>query len=142
MFYDTIKMLVNNTVRNIYKFKRCSISLIYVFKKLKESGKTFLFMNTTPGWFFWRFNNFFNCSSILTLGIRIADWGGLLSRSGLHNIYKLVIKNFSHFFRVDFMDSAFFKSNAIISYDSSLVKKDSIAFQNGVFLSVILVSLS
>ena len=80
---------------------------------------------------------FFYYSSILTLGIRIASCGGSLSRSGLHNIYELVIENFFYFFRVDFKDSVFFKSNAIISYDSSLVQKGSITFQNGVCLSMV-----
>ena len=72
---------------------------------------------------FIRFNDFFNCSSILNLGIRIADWGGSLSRSGLFNIYIEVIKNCGCFSRVVFKDSIFFKSDAIISYDSSISEK-------------------
>ena len=69
-----------------------------------------------------RFNDFFYCSSVSTLGIRIAHWGGLLSGSGLYKIY-ILIKNFSCFFWVFFKDSVFFESNAIISYDSSISEK-------------------
>ena len=57
------------------------------------------------------------------LYFRIADLGGSLSRSGLYNIYIIVIKNFSCFFRVLFKDPVSFKSYAIISYDSSISEK-------------------
>ena len=72
---------------------------------------------------FVRFKDSFNCSSILTLGIRIVHWGGSLPRSGLYNIYIEVIKNFSCFFRVFFKYFVFFKSDTIISYDSSINEK-------------------
>ena len=87
MFYDTIKLFFNNIGRKFNKFKPCSIRpcrlvsigrlnyLIYVFKKLIQSGKTFLFMNTTLGWFFLRFNDFFTIvlSWHWELGLPIAE---------------------------------------------------------------------
>ena len=44
---------------------------------------------------------FLYCSSILKLGIRIADWGGSLSRSGLYKIYTVVV-SFGSFLRTPF----------------------------------------
>ena len=65
---------------------------------------------------------FFNCGSILTFGIRIANSGDSLPRNGLYNVYIVVIKN-TCFFWVVLKDSVFIKSNAIISYDSSISEK-------------------
>ena len=42
-----------------------------------------------------------------------------------YNIYIVVIKNFSCFFCVIVKDSVFFKSNAIVSYDSSISEEGS-----------------
>ena len=88
--------------------------------KHKEFAKT-VFCGYNTRMVFVSFNDFLYCSAILTLGIRIADSGGSLSRNGLCSIYVVVINNFSCFFRVVFKDSTFFKSNAIFSYHSSSI---------------------
>ena len=87
--------------------------------KHKEFAKT-VFCGYNTRMVFVSFNDFLYCSAILTLGIRIADSGGSLSRNGLCSIYVVVINNFSCFFRVVFKDSTFFKSNAIFSYHFSI----------------------
>ena len=87
--------------------------------KHKEFAKT-VFCGYNTRMVFVSFNDFLYCSTILTLGIRIADSGGSLSRNGLCSIYVVVINNFSCFFRVIFKDSTFFKSNAIFSYHFSI----------------------
>ena len=87
--------------------------------KHKEFAKT-VFCGYNTRMVFVSFNDFLYCSAILTLGIRIADSGGSLSRNGLCSIYVVVINNFSCFFRVVFKDSTFFKSNVIFSYHFSI----------------------
>ena len=87
--------------------------------KHKEFAKT-VFCGYNTRMVFVSFNDFLYCSAILTLGIRIADSGGSLSRNGLCSIYVVVINNFSCFFRVVFKDSTFFKCNAIFSYHFSI----------------------
>ena len=62
-------------------------------QKSKSLVKHFLF---SLAWFL-KIQWFFYCSSILTLRIRIANWGGSLSRNGLYSTYIVVIKTFSGF---------------------------------------------
>ena len=102
--------------------------IILFISSLKAEGKSkhkvfakTVFCGYNTRMVFVSFNDFLYCSAILTLGIRIADSGGSLSRNGLCSIYVVVINNFSCFFRVVFKDSTFFKSNAIFSYHSSSI---------------------
>ena len=82
--------------------------------KPKEHCRTFFYVYNT--WMvFVRFNDFFNCSSNLTLGINAIFIISTIFY--LYNICIEVIKNCAYFFPV------FLKSDAIISYDSSISEK-------------------
>ena len=59
----------------------------------------------------------------MTLGIRIADGGGLISRCGLYSIYIAITKNFSCFSRDFLKETVFFESCAITSYDFCIREK-------------------
>ena len=125
-------------------FALSDLNILYLPYKLEISQNPRSMVKHFPLWLqhmdgFYK-SDFFNCSSILTLGITIATWGWLLSRSGLYNIYIEVVQNFSSFFRVIFKDSVFFKSDAIIRYDMIplLVKKFLIVFQNDLLPSLLL----
>ena len=148
MIYDTGNIFVNNIGRKFNMFEWYSIRLycfvyferltylIYIFLRSRRYVKTqrvwqnifFLWLQHWED--FCKIHLFFYGSSILTLGIRIADWGGSLSRSGLYNIYIVVNKNFFGFFgwflRTSF-SSRVMLSLAVIPL---LVKKGLIAFKN------------
>ena len=96
--------------------------------KLKQPRKGFSFTVTILGWLFLRFNCFFYCSSILTLGIKVTYWGGLISRRDLCNIYIVVIKNilFGSFLRTPFSAGVMLPLVMI----PLLVRKGLIVFQN------------
>ena len=77
------------------------------------------------GMFLESFTDFFHRSSILTLGIRIADRAGFLSRIGRCNIYIVVIvKNISCFFWIVSKATLFSRVTFYnFSYDSFISAK-------------------
>ena len=147
MVYDTGKIFVNSIGRKIDKFKRYSIrsccfvgidwlNLIILFisslevnQNLRSLVKHF-FMGAILGRFCkFRRSFFFNCGSILTFGIRIANSGDSLSRNGLYNVYIAVIKS-TCFFWVVLKDYAFIKVMPSLVMIPLLVKRVWAALQN------------
>ena len=138
MVYDTSKTFAHISAESfislwdvpsgpVVSFALSGLIILFI-SSLKAEGKSkhkvfakTVFCGYNTRMVFVSFNDFLFCSAILTLGIRIADSGGSLSRNGLCSIYVVVINNFSCFFRVVFKDSTFFKSNAIFSYHSSSI---------------------
>ena len=137
MVYDTSKTFAHISAESfislwdvpsgpVVSFALSGLIILFI-SSLKAEGKSkhkvfakTVFCGYNTRMVFVSFNDFLYCSAILTLGIRIADSGGSLSRNGLCSIYVVVINNFSCFFRVVFKDSTFFKSNAIFSYHFSI----------------------
>ena len=101
--------------------------------KLKQPSKIFSFTVTILGWLFLRFNGFFNVS---LSWLRVTDWGGLISRSDLCDIYIVVFKNvlFGPFLRTPF-SAGVIPSLAMIPL---LVKKGLIVFQNNLLTFLLL----
>ena len=138
MVYDTSKTFAHISAESfislwdvpsgpVVSFALSGLIILFI-SSLKAEGKSkhkvfakTVFCGYNTRMVFVSFNDFLYCSAILTLGIRIADSGGSLSRNGLCSIYVVVINNFSCFFRVVFKDSTFFKSNDIFSYHSSSI---------------------